>query len=400
MMSVLPRSITRFGLALGPASSRAASAPRSLRREVGKKLVPIAEDREVGDRGEARTRHESQDHRNAYPDPDQGISEYEEKQHDADVLVSRRVRLSPRLEADRCEQPEGKQDHKGAPERGRQRGSGPPAKNGHDGESKQRGPDPARSVVRGHSDQRPHARGEPFDEVHGAVHDVVDRYLALLGVPPARVPGGIDHHRNRDHVRSRPRPPLEHQRDGDTEGEHEGDFRESQRHDEQTAGHRVAASIAALDGEQSADPGGHRCGERDIDWPEQDLVRVAHEEERKGPGKGEPRANPAAQILEQQHHAGEEGRRRDHRIGQQAPHAERSQDGLVDQYRAENDVLDVRPEQDIEVEAAPVEQVVPLIAGEAQMREQDQQQDARGDEGPREDGSRIYPAQGHLGAPH
>ena len=57
-------------------------------------------------------------------------------------------------------------------------------------------------------------------------------------------------------------------------------------------------------------------------------------------------------------------------------------------------------EQDIEVESPPVQQRVPLIAEEGQVREQDEQQDPRRCDGDRERGRGVDPIEACLRAPH
>ena len=60
----------------------------------------------------------------------------------------------------------------------------------------------------------------------------------------------------------------------------------------------------------------------------------------------------------------------------------------------------MRPEQDVEVESPPVQQRVPVIAEERQVREQDEQQDARRGDGDCEQGPGVDAIEGRLGAAH
>ena len=58
------------------------------------------------------------------------------------------------------------------------------------------------------------------------------------------------------------------------------------------------------------------------------------------------------------------------------------------------------PEQDVEVESPPVEQRVPVIAEEGQMREEDEKQHPRCRDGDRERDPGVDAVESRLGAAH
>ena len=86
--------------------------------------------------------------------------------------------------------------------------------------------------------------------------------------------------------------------------------------------------------------------------------------------------------------------------GSKLLHADRRLDALVDQRGPQEDVLAVGSEQDVEVESPPVEQWVPVIAEERQVREQDEQQDSGRRDGDGQQDPGVKTIENSLGPPH
>ena len=376
-------------------SSSAASPPRCCSAIPARPLALFSSSERLASAGEQRNSEHGRGDPAADPDSAQQLGGEHHREHHPDQLIATRGRLAEEGRVEAGQGPEREQAGEHRPEP-RRHLPDPDAGNPPDAEAERDHEQRPAPVERAHvhlvAGHRQPERVESLDASPSATYPIrVWRLWKEMKVvasrPQPRYQSGVE--RGRDHEHERAPEAIAGEREVDEDHDHERhpEARPEKADREQDGGDHVPAPGPRLERQERADAARDRAEERHLEREQEVVPGGAEEEDRHHGCQRQPSVDAPAQVDEQEHDVGDEQSDRDHLGRGGRFHPEHGHRQLIDADRGGQQVLDEGIEIGLDVEVAAVEQEVPLVAPEGQVREpieqggRGEQRDAREDQG-------------------